>query len=78
MRLRRETGDFNIVLTSANQYKCKANDRLWAEDLVGQVAKVDGVFRLISNTKDVDGGVTMSVGDQNYKYTRETELIEKV
>lgn len=77
MRLRRETGDFNIVLTSDNQYKSKANDRLWAEDLVGQVAKVDDVFQLITDTKDVDGGVTFKIGSVNYKYTRETELIEK-
>ena len=80
MRLRRETGDFEIVLTSENEYKSKLNKRVSAEDLIGQVAKVDGRFFIISEAQDAVDKTTVSVkiGENNYIYTRETAILAKV
>ena len=80
MRLRRETGDFEIVLTSENEYKSQLNKRQAAEDLIGQVAKVDGRFFIISETQDANDKSTVSVkiGENNYIYTRETGVLAKV
>lgn len=80
MRLRRETGDFEIVLTSENEYTAQLNKRQAAEDLIGQVAKVDGRFFIVSEAEDAVDKSTASVkiGANNYIYTRETGKLQKV
>ena len=79
MRLRRETGDFEIVLTSENEYKSKLNERVTAEDLIGQVAKVDGKFLIVSEATDAadKATATVKIGDDTYTYTRATSMLEK-
>lgn len=79
MRLRRETGDFEIVLTAANEYKAKLNERVSAEDLIGQVAVVDGTYKIISEATDAadKSTATVTIGEDTYTYTRETSMLEK-
>lgn len=79
MRLRRETGDFEIVLTSENEYKAKLNNRVSADDLIGQVAVVDGTYKIISEATDSNDKATCAVkiGADAYTYTRATSLLSK-
>lgn len=79
MRFRRETGDFEIKLTSANSYTAKLNNRLSAEDLIGQVAIVDGEYKFVSSAKDAadKSTVEVTIGTDKYTYTKETALLTK-
>ena len=79
MRLRRETGDFDIVLTSDNSYTAQLNKRVSAEDLIGHVAKVDGVYNIVTTAADSSdkATATVTIGEDTYTYTRETGVLAK-
>ena len=79
MRLRRETGDFEIVLTSDNDYTAQLNKRQAAEDLIGQVAKVDGKYLIVTEASDAadKSTATVKIGADSYTYTREDGKLTK-
>ena len=79
MRLRRETGDFEIVLTAENEYTAQLNKRVSAEDLIGQVAQVDGKYLVILEAQDAANKATATakIGADTYTYTRETGKLVK-
>lgn len=79
MRLRRETGDFEIVLTSDNSYTAKLNNRVSAEDLIGQIAKVDGKYLFVTEAEDASdkSTATVKIGGGTYTYTRATSQLVK-
>lgn len=72
MRLRRETGDFSIVITS-NAATIRKN--LNAEDLIGAII-VDGtVTAVVTAITTAAATLTLTAGAKNYTYTIATGAV---
>ena len=82
MRLRRETGDFNIVLainatTNAVEYTARTN--LPAENFVGEIVKdTDGNFNVITKVTPTETGATLVAGELTLSYVKATGQITVV
>lgn len=81
MRLRRETGDFQIKIT-VDDGTATANSiskNLLAEDFVGQVVEVDGpfedTFEVVTNVSEGNGLVTAHCASYILEYTKATGAI---
>lgn len=73
MRLRRETGDFQIKVTSGAVNTIRKG--LSAEDFVGELVSVDGVYEVISSASDGEGTVTAKSETYTLTYNKETGAI---
>lgn len=72
MRLRRETGDFSIVIKSN---KAEIRKNLNAEDLIGAII-VDGtVTAVVTAITTAAATLTLTAGAKNYTYTIETGAV---
>jgi hypothetical protein len=72
MRLRRETGDFSIVIKSN---KAEIRKNLNAEDLIGAIV-VDGtVTAVVTAITTASATLTLTAGAKTYTYTIETGAI---
>lgn len=80
MRVRRESGDFAIVVNADNEYKTKINKFLSAVDMIGQIVEMDGEQFMVTSAKDSNDKTTTAVpvGNANFVYTRATGAFEKV
>lgn len=75
MRLRRETGDFSIVIKSN---KAEIRKNLNAEDLIGAIV-VDGtVTAVVTAITTASTTLTLTAGAKTYTYTIETGAIATV
>ena len=73
MRLRRETGDFQIKVISGTANTIRKG--LSAEDFVGELVSVDGVFEVISSASNGEGTVTAKSESYILTYNKETGAI---
>ena len=73
MRLRRETGDFQINVTSGTVNTIRKG--LSAEDFVGELVNVDGVYEVISSASNGEGTVTAKSESYILTYNKETGAI---
>lgn len=73
MRLRRETGDFNIVLADGTYTARKA---LPAENFVGEIVKNGDVLSVVVKVEATEGGATLTTaaGD-TLTYVKATGVI---
>lgn len=74
MRVRRETGDFNISIVD-NAAEIRAN--LFAEQLLGQIIEEDGDFAIVTGVAVGSGVYTLTAGDSTYTYTVATGAVAK-
>lgn len=79
MRLRRETGDFQIKVTVDDDTATvnSINKNLSAEDFIGQVVEVDGSFEVITKASEnkAAGTVTAVCGSYTLTYTKASGAI---
>lgn len=79
MRLRRETGDFQIKVTVDNDTATvnSINKNLLGEDFVGQVVEVDGTFEVVTKASEnkLSGTVTAVCESYTLTYTKATGAI---
>ena len=73
MRLRRETGDFQIKVTSGAANTIRKG--LSAEDFVGELVNVDGVYEVINSVSNDEGTVTAKTASYILTYNKETGAI---
>lgn len=80
MRLRRETGDFQIKVTvddgTATVNSIAKN--LLAEDFVGQIVDVDGHFEVVTKVTETSTTVVAYVESFTLTYTKSTGAITGV
>lgn len=70
MRLRRETGDFQIKVTSGAVNTIRKG--LSAEDFVGELVSVDGVYEAVVNASESEGIVTFKSASYTLTYNKTT------
>ena len=70
MRLRRETGDFQIKVTSGTVNTIRKG--LSAEDFVGELVSVDGVYEAVINASESEGVVTFKSASYTLTYNKTT------
>lgn len=70
MRLRRETGDFQIKVTSGAVNTIRKG--LSAEDFVGELVNVDGVYEAVVNASESEGVVTFKSASYTLTYNKTT------
>ena len=76
MRLRRETGDFNIVL-GENGYTARTG--LPAENFVGEiVVDTDGNYNVVTKVTPTENGATLVAGALTLTYVKATGAITVV
>lgn len=79
MRLRRETGDFRIKVTTGTDGAevNTINKNLLGEDFVGQVVEVDGSFEVVTKASEnkLAGTVTAVTESYTLTYTKATGAI---
>lgn len=75
MRLRRETGDFQIVVDSTAGTVNTIRTGLSAEDLAGELVKVGSSYEPVSSATDGDGTVTFETKSYIFTYTKSTGAI---
>lgn len=79
MRLRRETGDFQIKVTVEDDTATvnSINKLLLGEDFVGQIVDVDGEFEVITKASEnkLAGTVTAVCESYTLTYTKATGAI---
>ena len=79
MRLRRETGDFQIKVTAGDDGATvnSINKLLLGEDFVGQIVDVDGVMEVITKASEnkLAGTVTAVCESYTLTYTKATGAI---
>ncbi len=79
MRLRRETGDFQIKVTVDDDTVTvnSINKQLLGEDFVGQIVDVDGEFEVITKASEnkLAGTVTAVCESYTLTYTKATGAI---
>lgn len=80
MRLRRETGDFQIKVTVDDDTATvnSINKLLLGEDFVGQVVEVDGTFEVVTKATENKSAGTVTAVCKSYTltYTKATGAIE--
>lgn len=76
MRLRRETGDFQIKIDSEGNANT-INKLLLGEDFVGQVVEVDGTFEVVTKASENKSAGTVTAVCESYTmtYTKATGAI---
>lgn len=72
MRLRRETGDFQIVL-GENGFTARPN--LKAEQFVGEIVVSSGVYYVVTTVTPTETGCTLTAGALTLNYVAETGVI---
>lgn len=72
MRLRRETGDFQIVL-GENGFTARPN--LKAEQFVGEIVVANGVYNVVTTVTPTETGCTLVAGELTLTYVAETGVI---
>lgn len=72
MRLRRETGDFQIVL-GENGFTARPN--LKAEQFVGEIVVSNGVYYVVTTVTPTNTGCTLVAGALTLAYVAETGVI---
>lgn len=72
MRLRRETGDFQITVNTTAGTVNSIRSGLTAEDLAGELIKVDGVYEPVLSAGDSDGTTTLETKSYTLTYTKAT------
>ena len=75
MRLRRETGDFQIVVNADAGTVNSIRTGLSAEDLAGELVKVGSSYEPVSSATDGDGVVTFETKSYIFTYTKSTGAI---
>ena len=79
MRLRRETGDFQIKVTvdDGTATVNTINNGLIGEDFVGQIVDVDGTFEVVNKVSEnkLAGTVTAYTESYTLTYTKATGAI---
>ena len=79
MRLRRETGDFQIKVTVDDNTATvnSINKLLLGEDFVGQVVEVDGTFEVVTKASENKAAGTVTAVCESYTltYTKATGAI---
>ncbi len=79
MRLRRETGDFQIKVTVDDDTATvnSINKLLLGEDFVGQVVEVDGTFEVVTKASENKAAGTVTAVCESYTltYTKATGAI---
>ena len=70
MRLRRETGDFQIKVTSGTVNTIRKG--LSAEDFVGELVNVDGTYEAVINANESEGIVTFKSASYTLTYNKST------
>ena len=82
MRLRRETGDFKIVVTvNSNTNAITVNSvrkNLSAEDLIGAVVNANGPLEVVAKATDASTTVTLLTTTYTLTYTKATGGITAV
>lgn len=82
MRLRRETGDFQIKVTvDAGAGTVTANTiapKLMGEDFVGQIVDADGQFEVVTKVAETNTTVTAYIESFTLTYTKATGAIAAV
>lgn len=80
MRLRRETGDFKIVVSVKNSTVTVNSIRpgLAAEDLIGEVVDANGVLEAVVSAEDASTTVTAITASYTLTYTKATGAITGV
>lgn len=65
MRLRRETGDFQIVLNAEGKFETRKG--LKAEQFVGEIIKTaDGKFVVVTLVEELEAAISLNDGDFTY------------
>ena len=75
MRLRRETGDFQIVVNTSAGTVNAIRAGLSAEDLAGELIKVDGVYEPVLSAGDNEGTTVIETKSYTLIYTKATGAI---
>lgn len=75
MRLRRETGDFQIVL-GENGYTARPN--LKAEQFVGEIVVSNSVYYVVTTVTPTETGCTLTAGALTLAYVAATGVITVV
>ncbi len=82
MRLRRETGDFQIVVTSDNGTLTVNSIRkgLCAEDLIGELVNANGPYEVVVSATDnlLAGTTSLVTTSYTLTYTKSTGAISAV
>ena len=82
MRLRRETGDFKIVVTvNSESHAITVNSirtGLTAEDLIGEVVNANGPLEVAVKATDASTTVTLLTATYTLTYTKATGAITAV
>ena len=82
MRLRRETGDFKIVVTvNSESHAITVNSirtGLTAEDLIGEVVNANGPLEVVVKATDASTTVTLLTTTYTLTYTKSTGAITAV
>lgn len=74
MRLRRETGDFQITINSENAVNT-IRKGLSAEDFVGELVNVNGTYEIVNSAKDTETGSVIKTNSFELTYTKATGAI---
>ena len=75
MRLRRETGDFQIVVNTSAGTVNTIRTGLSAEDLAGELIKVGGVYEPVLSAGDSEGTTVFETKSYTLTYTKATGAI---
>lgn len=74
MRLRRETGDFQIKINSENAVNT-IRKGLSAEDFVGELVNVNGTYEVVNSANDTETGAEFKTNSFTLTYTKATGVI---
>ena len=74
MRLRRETGDFQITINSENAVNT-IRKGLSAEDFVGELVNVNGTYEVVNSANDTETGAEFKTNSFTLTYTKATGVI---
>lgn len=74
MRLRRETGDFQITINSENAVNT-IRKGLSAEDFVGEMVNVNGTYEVVNSASDTETGAEFKTNSFTLTYTKATGVI---
>lgn len=72
MRIRKESGDFDIVLSEGT---ATIRAGLSPAALLGYVVDASGVLSVITEVTPEDGGCSFTIGETEYTYTKATGAI---
>lgn len=75
MRIRKESGDFDIVLTNG---AATIRAGLSPAALLGYVVDASGVLSVITEVTPEDGGCSFTIDETEYAYTKATGAIAAV